>query len=300
MFNNNLLLDVNLRTDTNSPVQVEWNCGDETVHFEVGKSYLPMTLVYNKTGRSFFRLKDRDLILEEGSYFIAGEGETFEYGSEKGMKSEQIFVFFKSNLIEVLNEDPGFAGEELTGISEAIDEPAEFYGKVFRNDLVFSEQINFLGKSIRLLSKEGLPAEEKFAEIMCSLLYRRYGMESEVERIKRVKKSSRYEIYRKLNIAREFIRLYFEDKISVEDVAGYSGISKYYLIRLFKDVYKITPYNYILALRMNKAMNMLKLSEKSITEICFDAGFESTSTFSLFFKRYTGFSPRDFRYTHHS
>ena len=299
MFKSNLLLDVNLRAGKEGPVSVEWNRDGETVNFEVGRTYLPMTLVYNKRGKSVFHLRDRDLVLEEGSYFIADEGETFEYKNVKGGNSEQVFIFFKSNLIEAVSEGHGFIEEELTGKCENTIDPAGFYGKVFRNDPVFAGQLRCIGENIRFLSGQGLPSGEGFTEIMSSLLYSRQTVENEVERIKRVKKISRYEIYRKLNIAKEFIRMHFDDKISVEDIAERSGISKYYLIRLFKDVYNITPYNYILDLRINKAMDMLRSGKKSITQVCFDAGFESASTFSLFFKKYTGLSPRNFRYTHH-
>lgn len=54
---------------------------------------------------------------------------------------------------------------------------------------------------------------------------------------------------------------------------------------------------YLILHRLQRASRLLRETSRSVTEICFDAGFESLSSFSSLFRRRVGVSPRDFRNT---
>lgn len=75
----------------------------------------------------------------------------------------------------------------------------------------------------------------------------------------------------------------YRSKISVEALAKQLYISENYLIRVFKDEYGITPYRYITRLRLDKAAELLRDTERSEEEIALSVGF---SDFSVFFKAF--------------
>lgn len=71
-------------------------------------------------------------------------------------------------------------------------------------------------------------------------------------------------------------------------------ISKYHLLRLFKRYYGLTPRQYLMNKRIEKAKAHLK-DGMMVTEACYAVGFESLGSFSVLFKNKTGKSPVQFR-----
>ena len=95
--------------------------------------------------------------------------------------------------------------------------------------------------------------------------------------------------------ALDYIDGNFNTSISLERLAEICNINKFYLSRIFKKVTGSTVVQYINSLRIQKSMEMLSSSEKTITEICYENGFSDIRYFSYIFKEYVGLTPRDYR-----
>lgn len=79
--------------------------------------------------------------------------------------------------------------------------------------------------------------------------------------------------------------------IEVEEIAEKLGISTSHLANIFKSYTGMTPYQYYLHMKINKAKEMLEIRELSIKEIAFELSFESQYYFSRLFKKKTGYPP---------
>ena len=98
-----------------------------------------------------------------------------------------------------------------------------------------------------------------------------------------------------INRAIDFIFENLDREISVEDVAGYCGYSKYHLMRLFKEDTEEALYQFIKRIRLERSAWRLKVEkEKSIAEIGMDYGY-SSSNFATAFKKHMNVSPAEFR-----
>lgn len=73
------------------------------------------------------------------------------------------------------------------------------------------------------------------------------------------------------------------------------GMSPYHFLRTFRRVTGMTPHQYILRMRMQRAASRLRQSREAITAIAYDAGFNDLSTFNHRFRRLMGASPRAYR-----
>jgi AraC family transcriptional regulator len=77
----------------------------------------------------------------------------------------------------------------------------------------------------------------------------------------------------------------------LHDLAEHASMSPYHFLRIFRQTTGTTPHQYILASRLRRAARQLQSSNKPVTEIAFDCGFNDLSTFNRTFKSTYGKSP---------
>jgi AraC-like DNA-binding protein len=95
--------------------------------------------------------------------------------------------------------------------------------------------------------------------------------------------------------ARRFLNRSYTTPITIEQLSDEVALSPYYLIRLFRRLYKQTPHQYLIQLRIARAKELLSQSDLSVTEICAEVGFESLGSFSALFHKSVGISPSAYR-----
>ncbi|MEX6686815.1 AraC family transcriptional regulator [Danxiaibacter flavus] len=97
-------------------------------------------------------------------------------------------------------------------------------------------------------------------------------------------------LYRRIVQAKLFIDNNYADTIELDNIADEAYFSKFHFIRLFKRIYGKTPHQYLIAVRIEKALQLLR-SLQPVSDVCYSVGFESLSSFSGLFKRIVGISP---------
>jgi AraC-like DNA-binding protein len=98
------------------------------------------------------------------------------------------------------------------------------------------------------------------------------------------------EVFRLLLKAKDLLDLHAMKNLSLEEISQGAGISKYHFIRLFKNVFGISPYQYQIRRRLENAKLEL-LKGVSILDTAFTHGYADLATFSKAFKKAFGQSP---------
>ena len=137
--------------------------------------------------------------------------------------------------------------------------------------------------------------EEQFHQIMQALLEDQLQICQEVESLKAARKSTREELYRRVNTANEFIRAYFDRPVKLDDIAAAACLSPNHLLRTYQQIYKRTPHQHITEFRIQKARQLLSETDYTMTEITFLLGLQNPASFSKLFKQFAGISPADYR-----
>lgn len=96
-----------------------------------------------------------------------------------------------------------------------------------------------------------------------------------------------------LKKAISFIRLNYPSDITVTEVARQAGVGERHLRNLFSRHLDLSPLDYLNQIRINKSIELLRNTELSVKEICFQCGFKSPQYFSRVFKQQTGITPRE-------
>lgn len=83
--------------------------------------------------------------------------------------------------------------------------------------------------------------------------------------------------------------------LDLRAVAARAGYSRYHFVRLFRRAYGETPGQYLSRRRIERAKELLRAANLTVTEICLLVGFTSLGTFSTRFKGQVGMTPTEFR-----
>jgi AraC family transcriptional regulator len=97
-----------------------------------------------------------------------------------------------------------------------------------------------------------------------------------------------------LNRTIDFINTHLAEDISLESLAGAAGLSPFHFARLFKRSTGVSPHQYVLRCRVERARGLLMRSKASIAEVAIEVGFCDQSHLAAHFKRVYGVSPKSF------
>jgi AraC-like DNA-binding protein len=100
---------------------------------------------------------------------------------------------------------------------------------------------------------------------------------------------------RRLLRARDAIDRSYAGPLDIATLARIALVSEAHFIRTFKATFGESPHRYLQRRRVERAMFLLRETERSITDICLDVGFASLGTFSRTFRDIAGESPSRYR-----
>jgi AraC-like DNA-binding protein len=96
--------------------------------------------------------------------------------------------------------------------------------------------------------------------------------------------------------ARDAIDRDYAKPLDIPTLAEIAHVSEAHFIRVFKQTFGETPHRYLQRRRVERAMFLLRETDRSVTEICFDVGFNSLGTFSRTFTDIVGDPPTTYRW----
>jgi AraC family transcriptional regulator len=100
---------------------------------------------------------------------------------------------------------------------------------------------------------------------------------------------------RKLLQVSEYIHAHLDQDIKLADLADVASVSQFHFSRLFKQSTGISPHQYLLQQRVERAKQLLKTSQLAIAEIALQCGFNSQSHLGKAFRDVTGMTPKEYR-----
>jgi AraC-like DNA-binding protein len=103
------------------------------------------------------------------------------------------------------------------------------------------------------------------------------------------------ELNRRMLRSRDAIDRTYSQPLDVQALAKVASVSDAHYIRTFRATFGETPHRYLQRRRVERAMFLLRESQRSITDICLDVGFTSLGTFSRTFRDIVGVNPTDYR-----
>lgn len=95
--------------------------------------------------------------------------------------------------------------------------------------------------------------------------------------------------------ALSFIQSNYHEPITLDDIADAAGYSRFYFIKQFKRKLKMPPMQYLMKIRIQKAVELLRSTNSSVSDIACKVGFSNANYFNKVFRKTIGVSAGAFR-----
>lgn len=204
--------------------------------------------------------------------------------SMEGDKGARFIGLFNIDMLNVFSDLKILAPTFLTPHLLNPDQTPETYDFVYKTfikiiDYYFSNEIMW-----------EFSIYSKILELLALIGQYRYGATLHDSKLDK----SASENYEKFATLLTYIDSHYANEITLEQAAALVGFSKFHFSRLFKEFTNCTFYDYLSQTRIQAAKRLLSTST-SITDIAFQTGFNSLTSFCRCFKKYTDLSPSEYR-----
>ncbi len=252
----------------------------------------PLSLFTNLSGESSIETGTKRSVIKAGFFLLTNPEQHYTLDIKAKAATETFNIHFGDHFAEQVLQSIIKSPESiLEGAMSAIHERVNFHNRIQYRSETINSVINFLHKE----RPDGLLLEEKLAELITIILHDQINLNSSVQLIPTIKKSTRDEIARRLIDSCDFIYSNYEREISLDDLARISCLSRFHFLRLFKITFKKTPHQFINDVRVQRSKELLKLTNFDVRTISNIVGFTSSSSFSRMFFQQTGVYPTQYR-----
>ena len=237
-------------------------------------------------GNSMERFQAGDLVLYGSNIPHLYRSDKEYYQKDTELVSKATVVYFKENFLgDSFWQLPPIAPIKklLTLSRRGIKFQGEAKEELKRQIQLLDEQKNSIGRIIDLLSILKIMAETKEYELLLNTAFTKYVSEDECERINKVY---------------QFIIDNYTENPTLEQVSAVANMSETAFCRYFKSHTNKTYTRFLNDIKVDNACRLLIDNRLSISQICFETGFNNFTHFNDQFKKITGITPKQYQASH--
>lgn len=262
-------------------------------HFEGNKDNSGLlALKYIVSGDALYAWKGKEISLRPGSYLLLPDDCTYHTSFKAHKPVEGLCLnlhtdFFKAVYTSLRCSDT----ELLDNPDDILDiEPAFLEGAFPCRYDTLAPALSFAaqaGKYNSIIEDEA----ELYYGMATALARSQAAIGRKLQRIKADKPSTRQELLWRILFATGYIHDNYPAKMSVEELALLAQMSPFHFMRVFRQVMDTSVHQYILRIRLEQAMTLIKKGGNSLTAIAQSTGFPDLPSFCKAFKKRFGCTP---------
>ena len=248
-------------------------------------------------GRAFYDVGIGRYAVDDNSYLILNEGQTYSIDIDSLNEIESFCVFFEQGFAEDVWSSLNATTTKLLEGEPENRLPVNFFERTYLHDQILSPALFSLRAQLSRSSCDPGWLAEQLHDIMERLLTVHAQTRKQVDEISALRPGSREELYRRLYRAFDYARACLDRPVTINEMARVACLSPNHFLRTFKQAFQQTPHQYLTRLRIERAQSLLRQTDQRITDICFAVGFESVGSFSWLFRQRVGLAPEEYRRT---
>jgi AraC family transcriptional regulator len=250
----------------------------------------PLSIKSVVRGQVTWIVEGKDLVVDTDTFLILNDQQKYSMDMEEPRPVETCCAFFQQGFVDRIAQDM------TSPLQVSLDTPLRAAPALRFLSRLHTDRKGKILPRLRSLaercSEQLQPSsfEEDFLILSEELTTLHKEIAAQIARVPAAKRATQEELFRRLQVAREFLHGKVSQRVSLEEVAREACLSRYHLHRAFVRTFRQTPHAYLTTLRLNRARSLLT-SGTSVTEASMDVGFTSMSAFSRLFRAHFGVSP---------
>lgn len=257
----------------------------------------PFSIFMNLKGLSSIRANRKQVDISNNAYVVTNDKEHYDLIINQEVPTETFNIHFGTQFMR----EASYWFQHNTAF--LLEHPqAPFSSTIPSIELKAtwrSTSFNFLVQQLQLLYQNPKHSTEVRETILLAIfeqvLLTQQKSIRQHQQLSSIKKSTKIELIKRLQLAVDYIYAYYHTNIQLEDLAQLSCLSKYHFLRSFKQVFGLAPYQFIKKIRLQQAIHLLQNSSASIQEIASTIGIENASSLSRMLFQLTGKYPSKYR-----
>lgn len=248
-------------------------------------------IIYVKKGTINIGVNDQPIQLTEGEIYIVNAGEVHYFFASPD--SERVILIFDPTLFKEVEIGKKIGLNLKSHLSKILNSSADW-----TEDL--SERVRAILWQIYMECQERkigylYAIKSKMFELIL-LMYREMPQKIESEGLVNVLTyTEQKEILGKLDLIFDYVDLHYKETIMLEEIADYIGFSQFYFTKFFKKNTGMTFVTFLNCYRLSKAKWLLTNQNLPMSDVAYEAGFQSIKTFYRLFKEDTKMSPLQYQ-----
>lgn len=258
----------------------------------------PFSVFLNVAGTSKVKVNTKWFSVSSDVYCLSNKGQEYDLHIPRGEKAETFNIHFGDVLYDdVINVLSRKQGSLLDDTSEASLCSFELLPKSAYLNTDTSLKMSTLYQYCQS-NKGDYSTDIEFewlSDLLSLILTDSFNKLRKIENMDALKKATRMELFRRVSMAIDFLHENIFKEVHLDELSSHCGLSKFHLLRVFKEIYGYSPRQYMDQLKLAKAKDLLRKPEIELIEIALFLGFSELSSFSRFFKQRTSLSPNHLR-----
>ena len=288
--NPQIILNLKNIPDQENPKHIKWPNVIVTAKTKRFDKYAPessFTVITNTQGTSHVEMGERKVNVCEQLFFIINPYQSFQYNihSEQHVQTFNIhydYSTFQQITHSLVNDD-----DLLLTHQDTISSTYYFNNQLHYKDLPFRD----------LISQFTHEEEDVFLlDLLQYLIGKEKKTLQKITRINASRQSVRQELFQRMLMAKDYIYgNYHLQEFSIDDLCKELAMSKFHFLRIFRDFFGSSPYQFLKMVRMEQARYLLEGTDLPVNEIAYQIGYEEANSFYPAFKSIYHKSPNNYR-----
>ncbi|MCO6478908.1 MAG: helix-turn-helix domain-containing protein [Phaeodactylibacter sp.] len=259
-------------------------------HFEKKVEDSGLSIKLGHIGEEHYFIDGRRHTIKPGRFLVVNRHRSFDCYLKSDTPVEAFCIYLSDSVIRESMALLSRSQEELLDAPfQAPEKAPAFLEKVYH---VRENELGAFLSAIRplLASNQPMDFEALYYTLAEKLLRSQRQVEQHLQGITAKRRSTREELYRRLCIARQYILENFHKDIELDALSRQAALSKYHLLRTYKEAFGATPYRQVLDLRLEASKELLAEGH-TLEDIAFRLGFSDRRSFTKAFKKGFGMAP---------
>ncbi len=267
--------------------------GRSATPYQYPEHYTGLGVISVLQGRGYFRVNGIQTVVDSQGFLVVNRGSQLSFEFRQG-NSHLVILYFNTQLArlvansQLLRNPIGFSSADLYDYT--LIEHVHFMNATLQDYLYLLLDLGKSGASFHSLKSDAV-----VRSMLDALVAENHDALRVSQNLAVTKTATRVDLYRKLSASRRWVEANYADAIDLEQMADIAMLNRHHFLRLFKKAFATTPHQFLIEIRLEKACNLLRQTDLSVSHICHAVGFDSISSFSGLFKKRLALTPTQYR-----